>query len=198
VSLRLFDPHRCAFDLSHLHVPESLQVLLKNTMCHWRFGLILISGSTGSGKTATLYALGQLLRQQNRKLVALEDPVEIETDQWVQINVNDAIGYTFDLAFRGVIQHDVEVLLIGEIRDRETARVAFEASLAGYLVITTIHADSLDLVPFRCQELGIDVGEFLNTIRLQIHQTWDKRTASPHPHFTWKVHPMNESAAACN
>lgn len=182
--LRLLSEDLFPFEITALHLPQPLQKELLSRS--WDSGMILISGATGSGKTTTLYALGKLLHQQSKKIIAIEDPIEAEADLWLQTEVNPHGGYTFDVALKAVLRQDPNVLLLGEIRDKETAQAAFYASLSGYLVVTTLHAQSLEHVPIRCRELGIDMATFKDNIRLQIHQQWDSEAALS-PTFTWRL-----------
>ena len=183
--LRLLSEDIFPFQLERLQLPKDLYAFLNDKQKDWVSGMILISGPTGSGKTTTAYSLAKWLLQNNRKIISIEDPIEAEIDHVLQTEVNKLNEYTFDVALKSVLRQDPNVILLGEIRDAETAKAAFYASLSGYLVITTIHAECLDLVAFRCQELGIDIAEFKDSVTLQIHQTWDNGSSKASPHFEW-------------
>lgn len=183
--LRLLSEDLFPFDYSKLRLPDALQHLLQN-YCQRSVlsGMILISGATGSGKTTTAYALTKLLVKNNQKIISIEDPIEAEQEGIIQTEIKSQLGYTFNDALKAVLRQDPNVILLGEIRDTETAQAAFYASLSGYLIITTLHADLLSSVPFRCHELGIDFNVFQDNVKLQIHQRWNEAENSPH--FEWK------------
>lgn len=189
IAIRILSENLFPFHIDSLQLPNQLLTLLRSNSPRWRSGMILISGPTGSGKTTTLYALGKLFHQQGQKIISLEDPIEAEIHDWVQSEINAQCGYTFEQALLGTLRQDPDVVLIGEIRDPETAKAAFYASLSGYLVITTLHANALHLIPFRCQELGINFGTFRNAVHLQIHQVWSEKNSSNAPIFSWQTAP---------
>ena len=119
-------------------------------------GLILVTGPTGSGKTTTLYAALRRLASQKRKILTIEDPVEYVFEDINQSQVNEAAGLTFASALRAFLRHDPDVILVGEIRDPETARLAVQASLTGHLVLATLHTnDSVAATP-RLVDMGIE------------------------------------------
>ena len=185
LTLRLLSEQTLPFQIDALCLPPQLCTLLKTDVARRRSGMILVSGPTGSGKTTTLYALGRLFAQQGLKIISLEDPVEAEIKDWIQTEIDVKNDFTFEEALTGTLRQDPDAVIIGEIRDPETASVAFYASLSGFLVLTTVHAQSLSLVPFRCKELGIDFDEFKDTVHLQIHQTW-QTNEMPSPQFSWR------------
>src|SRR5690606_18953915 len=104
-------------------------------------GLALVTGPTGSGKTTTLYSALDLLRSPERNIVTVEDPVEYQLDLVNQIQVSDAIGMTFARALRSSLRQDPDIIMVGEIRDQETARVAVQAALPGHVVLATLHTN---------------------------------------------------------
>jgi len=119
-------------------------------------GILLITGPTGSGKTTTLYALLQSISTAARKTVTVEDPVEFSMDGITQIQVNSTIGLNFSTTLRHVLRHDPDVILIGEIRDQETAEIAFQASLTGHLVLSTLHTNDVPSTFVRLVDMGIE------------------------------------------
>jgi general secretion pathway protein E len=119
-------------------------------------GMLLITGPTGSGKTTTVYAALSEVNDGLEKIVTIEDPVEYELPGVLQIPVNEQKGLTFATGLRSILRHDPDKILVGEIRDAETAEIAIQSSLTGHLVFTTVHANSLFDVLGRFQHFGID------------------------------------------
>ena len=119
-------------------------------------GLVLVTGPTGSGKTTTLYAALQELNTGEYHILTVEDPVEYRLDGIVQIQVNPAIDFSFSAALRNILRHDPDVILIGEIRDADTAKIAVESALTGHLVLSTLHTNSAAQTVTRLVEIGIE------------------------------------------
>lgn len=119
-------------------------------------GILLITGPTGSGKTTTLYALLRRFVATERKIITVEDPVEYAMDGVNQIQANPAIGVTFSSALRNVLRHDPDVVLIGEIRDAETAQMAFQAALTGHMVLSTLHTNDVPGTFVRLIDMGVE------------------------------------------
>lgn len=122
-------------------------------------GMILVTGPTGSGKATTLYAALQLLNDTTRKIITIEDPVEYQLKGVNQIQVNPKVNFSFAQGLRTVVRHDPDVILVGEIRDRETAEVAIQAALTGHLVFATLHTNDAPSAFTRLMDMGIE--EFL-------------------------------------
>jgi type IV pilus assembly protein PilB len=118
-------------------------------------GLILVTGPTGCGKSTTLYAALQDVITTGNNIITVEDPVEYHVDGLMQIQVNPVIGYTFARALRHILRHDPDVIMVGEIRDLETARMAVESSLTGHIVLSTLHTNSAATSVTRLIEMGI-------------------------------------------
>jgi type II secretory ATPase GspE/PulE/Tfp pilus assembly ATPase PilB-like protein len=118
-------------------------------------GLIIMCGPTGSGKTSTIYGLLRRIQGTGRNILTIEDPVEYRLEQATQISLNAALGTTFASALKASMRHDPDVILVGEIRDRDAMNVAFQAALTGHLVFTTIHATSVLAAFGRLNELGL-------------------------------------------
>lgn len=128
-------------------------------------GMLVFSGPTGSGKTTMMYALAEYSASTlNRHVVTLEDPVERQTENLLQVQVNEKAGITYSNGLRAILRHDPDVILIGEIRDAETARVAIRAAMTGHLVLSSIHARSAEGVLYRLLELGIQPQEMEQTL----------------------------------
>jgi general secretion pathway protein E len=119
-------------------------------------GILLITGPTGSGKTTTLYSLLRELASTDRKVVTVEDPVEYAMDGVNQIQVNATVGLTFDTTLRHVLRHDPDVILVGEIRDRETAEMAFQSALTGHMVLSTLHTNDVPSSYVRLTDMGVE------------------------------------------
>ncbi|MDR0756018.1 MAG: Flp pilus assembly complex ATPase component TadA [Puniceicoccales bacterium] len=168
--LRLFHDTSTQFELCSLGMPKSLVNNLKHTLKTHKSGMILLTGPTGSGKTTTLYSLIHFLAGERKKIITLEDPIEAEIDGVVQTEINENVGYDFATGLKAVLRQDPDVIVVGEIRDTTAALHAFHACLSGYLVITTLHAKSLEEVPFRCAELGIEISTFNDNILYTLHQ----------------------------
>ncbi|MGE0330521.1 MAG: ATPase, T2SS/T4P/T4SS family [Ramlibacter sp.] len=127
-------------------------------------GLVLITGPTGSGKTSTLYSLLATLNKSTRRIITVEEPVEYRLEGLTQVDVNTAAGLTFQRALRSVLRQDPDILLIGEIRDRETAEIAVQAALTGHLVFSTLHTqDAVRAIP-RMVELGVSPAMLADTL----------------------------------
>lgn len=119
-------------------------------------GIVLVSGPTGSGKTTTLYASLDQLNRDDINIITVEDPVEIELEGVNQVNINPEIDFTFANALRSILRQDPNIIMIGEIRDTETAEIAVKASLTGHLVLSTIHTNSAVKTITRLIDMGID------------------------------------------
>ncbi len=119
-------------------------------------GLVLVTGPTGSGKTTTLYSALELLRGTERNIVTVEDPVEYQLDLVNQIQVHPAIGMTFARALRSILRQDPDVIMVGEIRDDETAKVAVQAALTGHLVLATLHTNDAPSAVARLLDMGVE------------------------------------------
>ncbi|MGH7087714.1 MAG: GspE/PulE family protein, partial [Stellaceae bacterium] len=140
VVLRLLDRERAPLDLAELGFGGDLRQGLE-ALLSLPSGMVLVTGPTGSGKTSTLYAALQLLNARERKILTIEDPVEYELSGVNQIPVRPAIGLSFATLLRALLRQDPDILLVGEIRDLETARIAAQASLTGHLLLSTVHTN---------------------------------------------------------
>jgi type IV pilus assembly protein PilB len=120
------------------------------------YGLVLVTGPTGSGKTTTLYSGLELLRNSERNIVTVEDPVEYQLDLVNQIQANDPVGLTFARALRSILRQDPDIIMVGEIRDPETARVAIQAALTGHLVLSTLHTNDSPGAVTRLVDMGVE------------------------------------------
>lgn len=153
--IRILNNHN-KITLNELSQIKEFTDFLKN-ICIIKSGLFLVSGATGSGKSTTLYAmLDRLIDMGGRNIVTLEDPIEMEKEHCLQIEMNEFIGIDYVGSLRQILRHDPDVIMIGEIRDEKTAKLAITAALTGHLVLSTIHASNALLVIKRLINLGID------------------------------------------
>lgn len=133
-------------------------------------GMVLVTGPTGSGKTTTLYATLQEIKKQEEKFITIEDPVEYQIDDVVQIPVNEKTGLTFAKGLRAILRQDPDKVMVGEIRDKETAEIAVQAALTGHLVLTTLHSNSTIEAIGRLINIGVDPFQFSTALNLVIGQ----------------------------
>ena len=140
-----------------------------------REGLILVTGPTGSGKTTTLYAALRLLLHRGVNIITVEDPVEYRIPGIVQVQIHEKAGLTFASALRSVLRQDPDVVLIGEIRDRETAAIAIQASLTGHLVFATLHTNDACSSIVRLTDLGVDAGKLAGALKGVVAQRLIRR-----------------------
>jgi len=132
-------------------------------------GMMLFSGPMGSGKTSLMYALGRQL-SLNKKVMCIEDPIEIVEDDFLQLQVNDEAGMTYEELIKTSLRHRPEVLIIGEIRDKQTAQQAIQAAICGYTVMTTIHGKSKYSVIQRLRQFDIAEEEIINAVNFISYQ----------------------------
>lgn len=168
IVLRLLDQTR-DFRLENSGLSESSIEILRNTSKK-KDGLILISGPTGSGKTTTLYSLLFELPRDKLNVSTLENPVEYQLQGINQVNIKDDGISTFEGSLRALMRQDPDVILVGEIRDQETANLAFKAASTGHLVFSTVHANGAKEVVERLLNLGIDTFTIKNNLRLSAAQ----------------------------
>ncbi len=141
-------------------------------------GMLLVTGPTGSGKTTTLYAAITEIHQGSEKIITIEDPVEYELAGVVQIPVNDRKGLTFARGLRSILRHDPDRVLVGEIRDTETAQIAIQAALTGHLVFSTVHANHAFDVIGRFMHMGLDLYNVVSALNAVVAQRLLRRLCS--------------------
>jgi general secretion pathway protein E len=155
VVLRLLDKRAGRLDLAQLGMAaETCQRL--DTMIHKPHGIILVTGPTGSGKTTTLYAALGRLNDRSRNILTVEDPVEYQIDGIGQTQVNTKVDMTFARGLRAILRQDPDVVMVGEIRDLETAEIAVQASLTGHLVLSTLHTNTAVGAVTRLVDMGVE------------------------------------------
>ncbi|MGB8590200.1 MAG: GspE/PulE family protein, partial [Candidatus Acidiferrales bacterium] len=128
------------------------------------YGMVLVTGPTGSGKTTTLYAAINEIKSEEDKFITIEDPVEYQVRGITQIPVNEKKGLTFARGLRSVLRHDPDKIMVGEIRDQETAQIAIQAALTGHLVFTTVHANNVTDVIGRFINMGVEPYNFVSAM----------------------------------
>ena len=134
------------------------------------YGMFLVTGPTGSGKTTTLYAALSEIRTEEDKIITIEDPVEYQIDGITQIPVNEKKGLTFARGLRSILRHDPDVIMVGEIRDPETASIAVQSALTGHLVFTTVHANNVFDVIGRLLNMGVETYNFVSALNCVLAQ----------------------------
>jgi len=164
VVLRLLDTSQAHLTLEDLgmqqNTHDSLRKLLREPN-----GIILVTGPTGSGKTTTLYAGLSLLNDQTRNIMTVEDPVEYALEGVSQTQVNSKVGMTFASGLRAILRQDPDVVMVGEIRDMETAEMAIQASLTGHLVLSTVHTNSSVAAMTRLRDMGVESFLLSSTVK---------------------------------
>lgn len=155
VVMRLLDKAKVLLDLTEIGVTGTYLQQMNNLIQH-KHGIILVTGPTGSGKTTTLYAMLSQINQPDIKIITVEDPVEYQLQGINQIQVNPKINLTFATGLRSILRQDPDVVMIGEIRDRETAEIAIQASLTGHLVISTLHTNDSASAATRLIDMGVE------------------------------------------
>ncbi len=155
VVLRILDRSKALLDLANIGMdPHSLSVY--QSIIEKPYGIILISGPTGSGKTTTLYATLNKLNSPDKNIVTVEDPIEYNFKLINQVQTDETAGVTFASALRSILRQDPDIIMVGEIRDKETAEIAIQASLTGHLVLSTIHTNDAISSVVRLVDMGIE------------------------------------------
>jgi type IV pilus assembly protein PilB len=152
--LRILDKQNVTFNLDQLGVPDR-QLLQIKQMLAKPYGLMLVTGPTGSGKTTTLYSALELVKSVHRNIITVEDPVEYQLELINQVQADSATNMTFAGALRSILRQDPDVIMVGEIRDRETAEVAIQAALTGHLVLSTLHTNDSAAAVTRLLDMGV-------------------------------------------
>jgi general secretion pathway protein E len=164
VVMRLLDRSRVELDFAKLGF-NATQVATLGQLANQPNGIILVTGPTGSGKTTTLYTALKGLNSNDRKIFTVEDPIEYQLVGINQVQVQPGIGLTFPHALRSILRQDPDIVMIGEIRDLETARIAIQASLTGHLVLSTLHTNSAAAAITRLVDMGIESYLIASTVK---------------------------------
>jgi type IV pilus assembly protein PilB len=162
--MRILDRSNVALSLDNLGLVPAVREHLRRFV-ELPHGIVLVTGPTGSGKTTTLYAMLNEANKEDTKVITVEDPVEYDLEGIIQIPVNEDIGVTYASVLRTILRQDPDVILVGEIRDKETAQTAIEASLTGHLVFSTLHTNDASSAITRLVDIGIE--PFLLTATVQ-------------------------------
>lgn len=155
IVLRLLRKDSMRFDLSELGMSNDMKTRFE-TLIEIPHGIILVVGPTGSGKTTTLYSVMSRLNNAERKIITVEDPVEYQLPGLCQMQINHKIGLNFASGLRHIVRQDPDVILVGEIRDKETAEIAVNAALTGHLVLSTLHTNDAVGAITRLQDMGVE------------------------------------------
>ena len=169
VVVRILDQERGIRPLEELGANKEQLDMIAHAISR-PYGLILVTGPTGSGKTTTLYSMLNMLERERRNVVSLEDPVEYSISGVSQSQVRPEIGYTFANGLRSILRQDPDVIMVGEIRDKETAQLAIQAALTGHLVFSTLHTNNAIGVIPRLVDMGIDPYLIAPTLTLTVAQ----------------------------
>jgi len=169
VVMRILDKDQASLKLEELGMPAQVLSAFEQAL---RFpnGIILVTGPTGSGKTTTLYAGLSLLNNATRNILTIEDPVEYAIDGVGQTQVNTKVGMHFATGLRAILRQDPDVVMVGEIRDGETAQVAVQASLTGHLVLSTVHTNDAVGAVTRLRDMGVEPFLLASSLRLVLAQ----------------------------
>ncbi len=186
VVIRLLDKSGTSFKLEDMGYAGRALRTIRDGIANPN-GMILTSGPTGSGKSTSLYALIQEIKNESINIVTLEDPVEYKMDGINQIQVNADVGLTFAAGLRSILRQDPNVVMVGEIRDPETANLAVQAALTGHLVFSTLHTNSAAGILPRLLDMGIEPFLIASTVRVVIGQRLVRRIANPEPYQSDKI-----------
>lgn len=174
VVLRILDKENAGLDLVQLGLSDAAAGVLGGALREPN-GIILVTGPTGSGKTTTLYASLRLLNDGSRNILTVEDPVEYAVDGVGQTQVNAKVGLSFAAGLRAILRQDPDVVMVGEIRDRETAEIAVQASLTGHLVLSTVHTNDAVGAITRMRDMKVEPFLLASTLRAVIAQRLVRR-----------------------
>ena len=174
ISLRILDRDALKVDLAQLGFDPTALTEFQNAIQH-PHGMILITGPTGAGKTTTLYSALHAINRGDRNIVTVEDPVEYELRGITQVQVHDEIGRTFASALRSFLRHDPDVILVGEMRDQETAHIAVRAALTGHLVLSTLHTNDAASTLARLGDMGVPPFLVASALKLVVAQRLVRR-----------------------
>lgn len=195
--LRILDKQSLTAELAQLSLAllgiEAMAQQTIRRLASQPYGMLLVTGPTGSGKTTTLYATLSEINHGDDKIITIEDPVEYQLPGVLQIPVNERKGLTFAKGLRSILRHDPDRILVGEIRDRETAEIAVQAALTGHLVFTTVHANNVFDVLSRFRHMGVDAYSFVTALNGVVAQRLVRLNC---PHCLQACEPEDDLLAA--
>lgn len=197
VVIRLLGGSKTPLDLSELAFPESLRERWLN-LASASHGVILVTGPTGSGKTTTLYGTLKSILTPARKVITLEEPVEARLDGVLQIPIRSDIGFDFQSGLRSALRHDPDIMLVGEIRDRDSAEIAVAASLTGHLLFATLHTNSAAQAVTRLLDMGLQEYQVMTALRGVLAQRLMRKLCdhckrpvpTPETGIDWRAHSL--------
>jgi len=172
--LRILEETNALLDLDELGFSPSSRKAYEDAMRR-PWGAILVTGPTGSGKSTTLYATLAELNDEERNIVTVEDPIEYQLDGIKQVQLNNKAGMNFATALRAILRSDPDVILVGEIRDLETAKIAIEAALTGHLMLSTLHTNDAASAPMRLVDMGVEPFLVTSTLTCVVAQRLARR-----------------------
>lgn len=184
VVIRILNRQDLLLDLDELGMKGALSVF--EELIHSSHGMILVTGPTGSGKTTTLYAVLSRLNKSERKIITIEDPVEYELTGVTQLPVNQKLNFGFSRGLRTIVRHDPDIILVGEIRDLETAEIAIQSALTGHLVFSTLHTNDAASAFTRLVDMKVEEYLIASTLRGVLAQRLVRRIC---PHCRTEYHP---------
>ncbi|MCA9227080.1 MAG: type II/IV secretion system protein, partial [Planctomycetales bacterium] len=188
IVMRILDKGSMVFDLKRLGMEEDTYKIYSE-LIHMPHGIVLVTGPTGSGKTTTLYSSLLQIRSPENKIITTEDPVEYQLDGINQIQVHPKIGLTFAHSLRSILRHDPDIVLVGEIRDKETAENAIQASLTGHMVFSTLHTNDASGAFTRMTDMGVEPFLVASTVEAVMAQRLVRRLC---PHCKQVYEPKRE------
>ena len=198
VVLRLLDKQAGRLDLRSLGMDEkSMEVI--DDLIHKPHGIILVTGPTGSGKTTTLYAALERINDNSRNIMTVEDPIEYFIDGIGQSQVNTKVEMTFARGLRAILRQDPDVVMVGEIRDLETAEIAVQASLTGHLVLSTLHTNTAAGAVTRLRDMGVEPfllsSSLIGVLSQRLVRVLDDDTKIPYPARDYECRTLNRDPA---
>jgi type IV pilus assembly protein PilB len=155
IVMRILDKESVVMELDKLGMADHERELFEHAF-HETHGAVLVTGPTGSGKSTTLYAALQALNTPEKNIITVEDPVEYQVEGITQVQVSVKVGLSFSAGLRAMVRADPDVIMVGEIRDRETAQIAVESALTGHLVLSTLHTNDAASAITRLIEMGVE------------------------------------------
>ncbi len=188
VCLRILDKSQVVLDIDRLGFDPNPLAALKEAVSH-PHGMVLLTGPTGSGKTTSMYALLQLIDRPDRNLVTVEDPIEYDLPGINQVAIRPEIGLTFAAALRSILRQDPNIIMVGEIRDQETADIAIKAALTGHMVLSTLHTNDAIGAVARLVNMGVEPFLIASSVRLVGAQRLPRRVC---PDCKQRIHPSKE------